>query len=82
MKRSLASTFAIAIAMLTMGQPLQAGKPQVGRATAAQPQRVACCVVTAIGSPAGVVTAKENATGRTFEFQVTSPKLSARVFDI
>jgi lysozyme len=70
MKRSLAISFAFAvtIAILTKGQPLYARKPQVGRATAAQVQRVACCVVTAI-SPVGVITAKENATGRTFEFQ-------------
>lgn len=68
MKRSLPSTIAIAITMLTMGQPLRA-----------QVQRAACCLVTAIGSPAGVVTAKENATGRTFEFQVPNPKLMPQI---
>jgi hypothetical protein len=76
MKRSLPNTFVIAIMMLSMGQPLRARKPQVGRA---QVQRVACCVVTAIGSPAGVVTAKDNATGRTFEFQAPSTKVMPQI---
>jgi hypothetical protein len=81
MKRSLASTFAIAvtIAILTMGQPLYAGKPQIGRATAAQVQAVACCVVTAIDSHTSIVTAKVNATGIRFEFQVTDPRLMAQI---
>src|SRR5207237_8426000 len=41
------------------------------RAEAADP----CCAITAINAHTGVVTAKETATGRTFEFHVPDAKL-------
>src|SRR5437870_4418553 len=46
--------------------------------TAPSPLRVAqtaCCVITALNARTGVVTAKETATGRSFEFEVTDAKL-------
>ena len=78
MKRSLEIAFAIAVAIttLTMGQPLHARKPQMGRLSV---QPVPCCVVTAIDSRTSIVTAKENANGRTFEFQVPNPRLMAQI---
>src|SRR5439155_24570016 len=36
---------------------------------------VPCCSITAIGARTGIVTAKENSTGRMFEFKVADEKL-------
>lgn len=82
MKRSLAVAFAIAVILtiLGMGQRSYAQKQEPLRT----PQRLGaptppppCCSVTAIDSGSGIVTAKENATSRTFEFRVTNAALLA-----
>jgi hypothetical protein len=78
MKRSLASTCAVAVTVtiLTMGQPLYAQKKEPLPTLQRVPvQPVPCCVVTAIDSRTSIVTAKENANGRTFEFQVPNSRL-------
>src|SRR6202171_3239975 len=82
MKRSLACSFAIAITimMLTMGQPLYAQNPRPPQvpnrqALAAPTPPAACCPITAIDTSTGVVTAKENAAGKIFQFKVTDAAL-------
>ncbi|HXM96143.1 MAG TPA: GH25 family lysozyme [Candidatus Dormibacteraeota bacterium] len=82
MKRSLKIAFgtAIAITILIMGQPLYAQNPRPTQvpnrqALAAPTPQTACCTITAIDTSTGVVTAKENATGKIFQFKVTDAAL-------
>lgn len=67
MKRMLTFAFALTaiFAILAIAQPLVAAPAP------------ACCNVTAIDSRTGIVTAKEETTGRTFEFRVTNAALLA-----
>ena len=66
MNRSLACTFTIAvtITILIIGQPLYAQKPRPTGALTAPKPASPCCNVTAVDAATGVVTAKENATGK------------------
>jgi hypothetical protein len=85
MKRSLKIAFAIAvtITVLTMGQPLYAqptpkSRPlptPIPRTLPAPTPPAACCSITAINTSTGVVTAKENATGKIFQFKVANAAL-------
>src|ERR1700682_5479752 len=77
MKRSLAMSFAIAVAItiLAMGQPLYAQKPQPTGVLSTPKPLSPCCNVTAVDAGTGMVTAKENATGKIFQFKVTDAEL-------
>jgi hypothetical protein len=82
MKRSLKIALVIT-AILTIsgtGQPLYAqvnnpSSTQTPRTLSTPNPAVPCCNITAIYTSTGVVTAKENATSRTFEFRVTNAAL-------
>jgi lysozyme len=78
MKRSLKIAFAIAVTILTMGHPLYAQRVQtlptpIPRTSPAPTPP--CCSITAINTSTGLVTAKENATGKIFQFKVTNAAL-------
>lgn len=53
------------VVVIGIGQPLRAAIP--------------CCSVTAVDVRTGIVTAKENSTGRMFEFRVTNAALLAKL---
>src|ERR1700687_401912 len=77
MKRSLAMSFAIAVAItiLAMGQTLYAQKPQPTGVLSTPKPLSPWCNVTAVDAGTGMVTAKENATGKIFQFKVTDAEL-------
>jgi lysozyme len=80
MKRSLAISFAIAVFLTIsgMGQPLYAQPTPKSRTLPTPIPRTlpaACCSITAINTSTGVVTAKENATGKIFQFKVANSAL-------
>lgn len=68
----------VIFAITGVGQPLYAQvnpQPRTPQKLGEPTLPAACCVVTAIDSRTGIVTAKENATSRTFEFRVTEEKV-------
>ncbi len=83
MKRSLKTAFAIAVILTFsgMGQPSQAqvsggpGKLTSRKLNAPVPAATTCCVITAINSTTGMVSATENATGKAFQFKVADSAL-------
>jgi hypothetical protein len=84
-KRSLAISFAIAVVLTisAMGQSLYAQPTPksrtlptpIPRTLPAPTPPAACCSITAINTSTGMVTAKENATGKIFQFKVADAAL-------